>query len=230
VADLQVIVPSRGRPGNIERFAQAWRETTGDEAEFIVCVDNDDPFLPEYKAVFEREGVHHAVGPRRSLAMWLNVRVGYVLMPCVGVGFMGDDHLPRTHGWAKRVLSELRDHLGMGVVYGNDLLQGEKLPTAAFIGARVVSTLGWMVPPGLEHLYIDNAWKALGEGMGCLRYLPDVILEHMHPDAGKAQQDETYRAANSGERDYADRLAFEAWRWGGLPGDLAKLREAALYS
>lgn len=94
----------------------------------------------------------------------------------------------------------------------------------------IVRTLGWMAPPTLEHLYIDNAWKTLGKGMGRLRYLPDVILEHMHPAAGKAEMDGTYHQANSGAQDQRDHAAFDAWVRDGLPGDLAKLRAAGLCS
>ena len=52
-----------------------------------------------------------------------------------------------------------------------------------------------MAPKGLEHFYIDNFYRDTGYALGILNYFEDVILEHMHPSAGKAIIDDTYRSA-----------------------------------
>lgn len=69
-----------------------------------------------------------------------------------------------------------------------------------------------MVPADVEHLYCDNAIKDLGEQADCLRYLPDVLIEHMHPVAGKAPMDAGYQRVNRREQYRTDRLAYELWR------------------
>jgi hypothetical protein len=61
----------------------------------------------------------------------------------------------------------------------------------------------------MKHLYLDNFWKALGEDLGNLAYLPQVIIEHLHPVAGKAEWDEGYRAVNAQEVYSFDRLMFD---------------------
>jgi hypothetical protein len=66
-----------------------------------------------------------------------------------------------------------------------------------------------MVPPNMKHLYLDNFWKKLGEDLGSLHYLEDVIVEHMHPVAGKAEWDEGYVAVNAQEVYSADALAYK---------------------
>jgi hypothetical protein len=66
-----------------------------------------------------------------------------------------------------------------------------------------------MVPPNMKHLYLDNFWKKLGEDLGALTYLEDVIVEHMHPVAGKAEWDEGYREVNAQEVYSADALAYK---------------------
>lgn len=234
--DLAVIVPSRGRPGNITRLIQAWKATTTAAARLLVVTDPDDPQAPGYEAL--QIGAHgdafaHIIldpgGKRLRLGGILN-HIGYGLAtetPAFAVGFMGDDHLPRTQGWDEAVLDALNE-LRSGIAYGNDLLQGERLPTAAFITADIPRTLGWMVPPGLIHLYADDAWLALGQAMGRLRYLPDVVIEHLHPDAGKADRDAGYDEANAPAVGTADKAAFEAWRADGLPSDLQRLRTAGI--
>lgn len=110
------------------------------------------------------------------------------------IGFAGDDHAPRTPGWTERIRTEL-NQLGTGIVYGNDLFQGPNLPTAVFMTADIVGALGYMAPPCLRHMFADNYWKDLGDGVRRIRYLPDVVIEHLHPHAGgKAPEDDRYRA------------------------------------
>jgi hypothetical protein len=53
-----------------------------------------------------------------------------------------------------------------------------------------------MTFPGCIHLYFDNFVKQLGIDLSALIYLPDVIIEHLHPVAGKAEMDEGYARVN----------------------------------
>jgi len=111
----------------------------------------------------------------------------------------------------------------LGVVYCNDLHQGEKLPTAAFVDAEIVRRLGYVVPPTIQHLYMDNYFRSLGEGLGTLTYLPDVVIEHMHPHAGKAEMDDGYRQVNSTDAYREGLKAYRSYCRHRLPEDLARL-------
>jgi len=135
------------------------------------------------------------------------------------IGFMGDDHRPRTFGWDERIVEELNySH----VVYGNDLLQGESLPTAVFMRSEIVQKLGYMAPPELIHLYLDNFWLELGRATS-MRYLGDVTIEHLHPYAGKAEWDASYLEVNDQALYEHDRLAFENYMATRFQEDLEKL-------
>jgi hypothetical protein len=107
---------------------------------------------------------------------------------------MGDDHIPRTFHWDREFEKALRGQTG--IVYGNDLLQGENLPTAFVMTRDIVDALEGMTFPKCKHLYFDNFVKQLGIDLGVLKYLPDVIIEHLHPVAGKAEMDEGYARVN----------------------------------
>ena len=85
------------------------------------------------------------------------------------------------------------------------------LPTHVVMNASIVLALGWMAPPVLKHLWVDNAWKALGSAVNRLFYAPEVVIEHVHPFAGKAAMDAGYERVNSGEMIEHDQTAFEAW-------------------
>lgn len=224
-----VIVPTRGRPGNVRRLTAGLAETGTSVADFLFVVDDDDPTTPEYLALADSGPHRFAVVHRMRLGGTLNFIAAQHLDEYAAIGFMGDDHLPRTAGWDTSILEAL-DAPGPRVVYGNDLLQGANLPTAVFLHSAIIRALGYMCPPRQLHLFLDDFWKALGEQLGGLVYLPDVIIEHLHPVAQKAIWDERYAEVNSQETTESDR---DAWlRYWADPGPdgfgaaLGRVREA----
>ncbi|MEO3856206.1 hypothetical protein [Acrocarpospora sp. B8E8] len=224
MADLLVIVPSRGRPHNIAAlWDEAWLPNTTDAAHLLVAVDQDDPALFDYQDVCNERGIHWEVGGRLRLVGTLNAVARAHAPDYFALAFIGDDHRPRTARWNERIVSALRE-MGTGIVYGDDLVWGPDLPTAAAMTSDIVQTLGWMAPPCLEHLWVDNAWKELGQAVDRLRYLPDVVIEHMHPIVGKAAQDERYDDVNSPRVVGRDSAAYEQWKANDLPRDAEKLR------
>lgn len=215
---LTVIVPSRSRPSNAARLIEAW-EATCATAELLFAVDRDDPTFDDYVNL----GADMVTLPKwKPMCEKLN-EVATAVAPRVQyVGFMGDDHLPHTSQWDALIVDEL-ERLQLGIVYPNDWYQGSNLPTSVFMDAVIVRRLGWMVPPGIEHLYCDNAWLEIGKALGTLRYLPDVIVEHLHPHARKADFDAQYERVNSCDQTTRDREAFDRWRYTALETDVRKV-------
>jgi hypothetical protein len=123
--------------------------------------------------------------------------------------FMGDDHFPRTQGWDKAFIQALNGNAG--IAYSNDLLQGENLPTVYATTREVVNELRGMTFPGCIHLYFDNFVKQLGIDLNALKYLPDVIIEHLHPVAGKAVMDEGYARVNQPKLYEQDLLTLQKY-------------------
>jgi len=192
-----VVVPSRGRPENAARLAQAFIDTQT-EADLYFIIDNDDPKWNEY-AKNENIKCLPADNKTGGCAASLNTGAVYLLdfakFPLYNYFvFMGDDHLPRTQNWDKAFIQALG--INTGIVYGNDLLQGENLPTAFGMSRDLVMELQGMTFPGCIHLFFDNFVKQLGIDLNYLKYLPDVIIEHLHPVAGKAEMDEGYARVN----------------------------------
>ncbi|MFG3051919.1 hypothetical protein ACGFZP_13340 [Kitasatospora sp. NPDC048239] len=230
--ELIVLVPTRGRPGNLRDLWAAFEETCVRRTVLVACVDEDDPRLPEYEAlvasVYDQQlpditadesgrlanrfrRLWLVTGPRLRLGGTLNEVAPVMANSCGRIAFMGDDHRPVSLGWDQQYIAEL-DRLGTGIVYGNDLIQGPNLPTQVAMTSDIVLATGYMVPPGLVHLYIDNAWLALGRALDAITYLPDVVVEHKHPIAGRAEWDQGYAECNTDERSDADRATFERWR------------------
>jgi hypothetical protein len=135
---------------------------------------------------------------------------------------MGDDHRPRTVGWDQRFCECLSG--GTGIVYGNDLLQSEAMATAVAMTSNIVTALGYMAPTEMKHLCVDVVWKDWGVAIDRLTYLPDVVLEHLHPANGKAPMDAGYVDANSTERVQEDNAAYHRYRTGRFDADVVKLK------
>jgi hypothetical protein len=230
VADLIVIVPTRERPAAVPELAQAFRATCTADTVLLFVVDNSDPALPAYKTAVDAEhrtgqAIGYGTGPSTSMVEALNGAAEMLVdddHAPFAVGFMGDDHCPRTVGWDTAYLKALHG-LGTGIVYGNDLLQGERIPTQVAMTADIVKALGYMAPPVLTHLFVDNYWLDLGRGADCIRYLPDVVVEHRHPFAGKAAMDAGYVRVNDGGMYERDGQAYAAFT-DELAADIAKVR------
>lgn len=213
-----VIVPTRGRPYSALELWDAWQGTvTSHQPALLFCVDDNDPALPAYQSLAETYDWNLQVAPRLRIGPILN-RVAVAQAGAYPwIGFMGDDHRPRTRGWDQAINYALT---APGVAYGNDLIQGPLLPTAAFVHSDLINRLGYMVPPGLMHMYLDNFWLMLGEATH-LHYLPELVFEHLHPIAGKAEWTEQYAEVNGlMPQDAAEfaRYLMEDW-----PADKRKL-------
>jgi len=205
VKNLVVLVPSRNRPQNIADLIKAFDDTKT-ESDLIVIVDDNEPEMDAYLQlgcdifVVEKRG--------KGMAKPLNFAAKHFAHKYRHFAFLGDDHRPRTKNWDVAFINAL-DKLETGLVYGNDLLQGENLATAIAMTGDIVNALGGMVPPEMIHLYLDNFWMRLGNDLNSLRYMPEIIIEHLHPIAGKAKWDQGYKDVNAEEVYSADKKAFD---------------------
>lgn len=225
--DLLVITPSRGRPQRLTEMLDATLSLSRAATDVAVAHDRDDPEFAGYLALSaslaEDQRVLWYSGPRRSLTGWTN-HVALEQAPHYrAVASLGDDHLPRTEGWDKMLLDAIREAGGTGIGYGDDLLQ-RTLPTAAVVTCDIVMALGWMCLPGTSHYCVDNTWLDLGQEAGCLAHRPEVIIEHMHPHAGKAPSDATYNDAGGFSEGHPDWVTYQDWRAGRMAADVATVK------
>lgn len=213
-----VVMPSRGRPQRAWEAVQAARDTAARVSTSIVLgVDEDDPELLAYRSLH-----WSGAGPAVSVVTLYGRDTGDLVKatntlalriahedPQAIIGNLGDDHFCRTKGWDRAIAAALEEP---GVAYPDDGYQHEALPTAPFVSASIVRSLGWYFLPRCRHLYVDSAWRELGASIGRLHYLPDVLIEHMHPLAEKGAWDAGYERANNEGVAVRDRAAFTSWR------------------
>jgi hypothetical protein len=202
--EMVILVPSRNRPQNIADLIVALDETET-EADLMVIVDDSEPQMDAY---LELDcDIFMVAKDGRGMAKPLNATANHFRNKYHHFAFLGDDHRPRTKNWDLIFIEALHE-MGTGLVYGDDLIQGENLATAICMTGDIVRALRGMVPPKMIHLYLDNFWMKLGKDLDKLKYIPEVILEHMHPIAGKAQMDQGYVDVNAPDVYSADLAAF----------------------
>lgn len=237
---LIVIVPTRSRPHNVAPVVESWRATHAFEqgAELVFVVDTDDPEFFSYGDAFGHVGAGANVG--RQPISWLAADTWRPLVPKLdhaadyllvtqrpyALGFAGDDHRPRSDGWVAEYLRELRD-LGTGVVSCSDGYRPDDLPTQWAMTSDIIEALGRMVPAPVEHLYCDDAVRALAVAADCYRFRADLVIDHLNPWAGqRAPLDAQYERVNGNEQYRKDRPSYRTWkRNGGLAADAEIVRK-----
>jgi hypothetical protein len=212
MVDLAVIIPTRGRPHSIADLAASFAETCRADTSIVLAVDQADPHLDAYldavKAVTAPPVDVDVVAGGTMVAALNEAAMRAVADDTLyAVGFMGDDNRPRSEGWDTAYLTALRE-LRAGVVYGDDLIQHDFNASQCAMHAAIVRAWGFMSPPAFRHLYVDTWWRDVANVARKLRYLPGVVVQHLHPIHGTAPDDEGYRRVNDPAWYKADEAVF----------------------
>lgn len=214
---MLVMVPSRERPANVARFAREAQRTVTGDTDILFIFDGDDPRL--HKSVSACGRWSHCVLPRSEVGAVskLNAAAKAHAADYPVLMFAADDTVPRTKGWDEAILAAVGS---TGMAYPNGLGRTD-VPELVAISSDIVRALGWFGLPSIHHYFVDSYWRDIGAAAG-IRFLPDVVLEHMHHTFGKGEHDHVYRM---GEQFYAaDHEAYKAWQRDGMEADLAVVR------
>lgn len=203
----------------------AWsvHEKSEGRAQIVLAVDSDDPTLPTYHTLFDPIAPMIVLPERAGYTRTLNALASLYWDEFSILGAFGDDVLFRTAGWDLLIEEALKTP---GIAYGNDLVHAAGHPTAIFMSSVIAKALGYLAIPQSRHLWVDDAWKKLGQDTGTLRYVPEAIFEHMHPAVGKAEMDQTYHEVYDGVLGHQDHLGFQDWEANHAEADAARVRAA----
>jgi hypothetical protein len=218
-ADLTILVPTT-RPAGAERLAEAAYRLSEADMDLVFVVNQDD--YQSYSGISAGRVIYCPPGERGLVhpLNWgfKNVELGEA------VGFFGDDVVPKSRGWDRKLLRQLRRQ-GSGLVYGNDRLQGRNIATHPILDSRIPQELGWLAYPALKHLCVDVVLHRMAADLGVCTYLDFVILEHKHRANGKAPSDDTYEYVNSESvKDHDGRVHLEYLNSADYLDDLRLLR------
>jgi len=203
---ISVLIPTRGRPQQLERAVRSIRDTAVGEVEVVAYIDSDDLDSAQMAGNL---GIRSIVGPRIVLSQtWdelAKVASGDIL--CQG----NDDCIWKTRAWdlvVQKAFEEWPDRIGM--VHGSDgAMQHDRFAVNPFVHRKWVETLGYFTPTFFSNDYGDTWINHLANAIGRRKFVP-ILIEHMHYLFGKAEVDQTTRERLARGRQDRPRLLYEA--------------------
>lgn len=223
LGQIKVICPTRSRPKECKRMVDSFLENSC-MSTIKLYLDNDDPCLDEYRDTIKN--VSYEIDFRKPTTEIINSHWNNSAEIYKYFSTTNDDFIYRTKNWDLKLVSEIKLKGGIGIAYGNDLLQGVNMPTTSVISREIVEALGWLQMPRLTHLFGDNVWHVIGKACNCISYRQDVIIEHIHAFSNKVGKDETFNRTNSQEMYRKDEQAFIQWLKEESKEDIEKVKEA----
>jgi hypothetical protein len=213
------LLPSRRRPANLARFFEAFAATGGATPGMVIIDEQDwQDNQAAYQAVtlpigwhYRRTTLGYETQGNKLAAVWNEVK------DCPWLGLIGDDCIPETAAW-DRLLVEALD--GGNMISCDDAWQApRRIGNCWVMSGELVRAVGYIFPPGLQHLFVDDLWEQIGRGAGCWAVRMDVLVRHKHVLKGEAPPDATHRfvyGSDTSDRNAGlwpgDTFAFERWK------------------
>lgn len=212
------IFATRSRLENCKRFIENWEKTKASTKVYL-RLDNCDPYLDQLTKLNWPNHFEIIIGPREGLRAALNE--GFNKYPNENwYGLLADDLVPQTFEWDNLLVKKAGQK---EISYPNDLGGKPKLPTHPVVGGDLVRAVGWFGLPSSKHLYLDTAWKTIGEHLKCLHRMPDVVVEHVHPFWNKTNSDLIYKENKI--RSVNDKENYFNWVETEVPSLISKLKK-----
>lgn len=217
-----VIVGSRNRPHNVERCFRHLKEVSH-ISDFMLIINEDQRQL-----YLDIEGVQTIVVPA-SYGNTSTAKANYIVEKRLYQDYftlsgIDDDTIVTTDGWDLLLSLPLKAK-GYGVSWGNDTIQNGRVPTKWTITTNIIDALGFVCPPGLIHLFIDDFLARIGQELNSAHYAPNVMMEHHHWLNKKAEMDETYMETAARETWDHDERVFTEYMTGQFHDDIERVKK-----
>lgn len=110
---------------------------------------------------------------------------------CKWVNLLNDDHFIRTKEWDKKLIAKLD---GTNFVTCNDnWMSPTKAAGATMWSMGLLNAVGIPIyPKGMQHLFIDDTWEAIGRATGTWHVDHSVLIEHHNQLKTPGQRDDTF--------------------------------------
>lgn len=201
LAELVVIVPVLRRPHRVKPLLRSLAKATRTPYEVLFVTDPTDE--AEHVAIDEAQAEYHAavLAVDGNYARKINVAVDATTNPLI---FTGADDLDFHHGWLEAAKDELKP--GIGVVGTVDLcnartIQGthstHSLVTRSYTERGTADDPTKLLHEGYLHEFVDDEFVQTAQARDAYAHAGGSIVEHLHPQVGKAPLDDLYRAQRS---------------------------------
>lgn len=206
---VAILVPVLGRPGNVAPLLESIAAATPETHRVLFIADPRD--RAEHSAVQAHGGELLIVDG--NYATKINTAVDATSEPLL---FLAADDLRFHAGWLAAAAAKLE--AGVGVVGTNDLgnqrtIDGShsthSLVTRAYAQLGTIDDPSRLLHEGYPHEFVDDELIETAQHRGAYAHAPDAIVEHLHPNWGKAEVDHLYarqhRRMRIGRRIYIER-------------------------
>lgn len=196
-----ILIPVLRRPHRVAPLLASIAEATPESHRVLFIVELLDT---EERRAIDLAGAEHVIveRPQRSYARKINAGYRSSVEPLL---FLGADDIAPHPGWLSAAVAKLGGPVQ--VVGTNDMLNprviaGEhsthSLVTRAYCDTfGTIDEPGMVLHPGYGHDYVDDEFVATAKLRGAYAHAHDSVVEHLHPWAGKAPSDATYRIGKS---------------------------------
>lgn len=214
------LLPSYNRAERLKEFIQAYQETEA-TINVLILVDEKDSQLAQYEQIAYPETLKLVVTKSRKMGdKFREVWDRYVNMDAVMI--LNDDHRPKTKKWDQLTLAQVTGH---NIIGTNDNFRAPQMLAGAItLSGPIIRALGWLFPPGLNHLYSDDVWQTLCASAGCGQVIMDVVVEHDHAFK-HGKHDQTHKEVYAKEQWDQDLAAFQAWQSTTAQADIQKVKD-----
>lgn len=208
-----ILLPSRGRPGKLARFFEAYARTEAVEPGIVMIEARDRSAYAGLELPVHWSLV---IVPESLVSKKFNDGALVYAPNEPNYQLMADDCVPETLHWDALLANAAGD---CKIAYGNDVIDPPPPLGHPCIGGEFVRALGWIAHPDFGHFYWDNALRdiAIGVGAHYCEYLPQVVTRHLHFTVTGDR--DVFERGNSGD----DQVRYEAWKRNGLAADVERV-------
>lgn len=193
---VAILMPVLDRAWRIEPLLRNIRDATPEPHRVIFAASD-----PETIAELDRLHAQYLQDDGDTWPNRINRLFHHTTEPYV---FLGADDVVFYPGWLPILLAAAQAVDGVAVA--NDYFN--KNGTLALVSRRYIEEQSGCVDmpdvvvyPGYRHNWSDAELFATAKARGRHAYCPDAVVEHLHPSAGKAPFDSTYRKGFDSELD-----------------------------
>lgn len=212
---IVVVVPVLNRPHAVAPLLENIAAATPEPHRVAFIPDPDDELELEAIRAAGGDVVLELAG---GYAAKVNAAAAVTDEPYV---MLAADDLRFHRGWATAALELMSDTVG--VVGTNDLgnrrvIRGDHA-THSLVARWYVDELGTIDEPGrilhegYRHNFCDDELVGTAKSRGAFAFARDAVVEHLHPNWGKGDDDETYQLGMSSWREDRRRFHERARLW-----------------
>jgi hypothetical protein len=225
---IAIVLPVRdgglGRHNRLIRCLASYKEITEGLSDIHLLHDEDEchiyhPIAEQYPKI-----INYCIPTGISLMQKINVHALDIASKYKYVGFVGDDIVFKTP--FEKTFIEHLSSVDYGMAYGDDMVWGQALATHPFITSNAITAVGFFGCPAVEHNYFDNYWQAIFSSLDKIVYLPEILMEHVHPIVGKEVADNIYKEIEN--KLQLDEIKFTRYMSNNLVEDLDKIKNLAI--